>query len=115
MRSPTVMTESTKELIFFSDTSSHHHMPPDRLLNASVGSGGGGGGGVDYIVPVAPKLGNVTAQDILRDLSGCRWTNPSVPDDPPKLVLHLGMGSLFSLVDTSPEYTSASSESAYGA
>jgi hypothetical protein len=97
------MTEPAKELIFYQDTSSHHHMSPDRLLSTTIRSS------VDRGLHASIPLANVTAQDILRDLNNCRWTNPNLPDDAPKLVLHPGMGSLFSLADTSPEYSSASS------
>lgn len=99
-----VMTEAAKEVVFYQDTSSHHHMPPDRLLHATSSSG------IGRRLPVTwQPTGNVSAQDLWRDLSSCRWTNPSLPDDPPTLVLKPGQGSLFSLADTSPEYTSASS------
>lgn len=98
-----LMTDTTKELIFYQDTSSHHHMSPDRLLTTTISSNAGRG------QHTQKPVGNVTAQDIWLDLNDCRWTNPKLPDDPPKLVLHPGQGSLFSLADTSPEYSSASS------
>ena len=98
-----LMTESTKELIFYQDTSSHHHVSPDRLLSTTISSDVGRGQHTQN------PVGNVTAHDILLDLNDCRWINPSLPDDPPKLVLHPGKGSLSSLADTSPEYSSGSS------
>ena len=87
--------QDTVELIFYQDASSHHHVPPDQL--GAIG----GGGRPSRLAPV----GNVTARDVQHDLSNCRWQNPSAPDAPPKLVLRPGAGSLFSLADTSPEYT----------
>lgn len=125
------MTESSKEILFFQDTSSHHHTPPDQLLSATVSSGAGrvpyplnsficlathvavvpstGFFPLGQVLPAARQpVGNVTAEAIFRDLSDCRWTNPNKPDDAPTLTLHPGMGSLFSLTDTSPEYTSSS-------
>ena len=100
-----VMTERSQTLTFFLDTSSHFHVPPDQLLRttgtAAVGGGAGGGAGSTNLAPV----GNVTALEIAHDLNNCRWQNPASPADAPKLVLHPGKGSLFSLADTSVEYT----------
>ena len=64
-------------------------------------------GNVDRALRTFKK--KVKNANIMQDLNDCRWTNPNLPDEPPKLVLHPGKGSLFSLVDTSLEYSSASS------
>ena len=92
-----VMTAHSKTLTFFQDTSSHFHVPPDQLLrNTSSRSAK---------QLVAPVGNNVTALEIAQDLNNCRWQNPASPGDAPRLVLKPGKGSLFSLADTSPEYT----------
>ena len=94
-----LMSEPSTELIFYQDTSSHHHVPPDQLLlNTATTTTHGR-------VGAAAAVGNVTAGEILEDLTDCRWLNPIDPTAAQKLVLRPGHGSVFSLTDTSPEYT----------
>ena len=111
-----MMTEPSIELTYFQDTSSHFQVPPDQLPQAAAAvetnPNGKGGNVVGRSLAFSSgkaggraPVGNVSAAEIAEDLNGCRWSNPQSPGDAPKLALRPGKGSLFSLADTSPEYT----------